>query len=312
MRRLIVIGIVLFSLLAVGTANARGAVIGVDELSGQTRTELLDRITKARQTDGAAFAILAQVRASVAARDAHKRGRLAVITPSLKGMGQRGLMPMLEELAVTADPKGSLTDSAWLAWQISLLEGIGSLRHPHAEAVLSAVLDSSNVTNFTVLRAATKALGKIGSDSAAAKLVSLSKVKSSKQLAIFAGMGRCRRAVVAERLAEVIGNAKDPRTATVLAESLGEIGAAWAWEVPVVAASGEEQPTRAIAAQALVGAFGAVADSHTRQVFTASILMVDHDSTASLIANERSGASGELAVALDALKARWDNSPFRK
>lgn len=310
MRRAFFILTVLFTFMVAGNASARGVVIGIDELDSATKSALLSEIAKARQSDPQAFALLASVRATVATRDAHKRGRMAVITPALKGMGSRGVMPLLEELAVVAEPRGSLNETAWLAWRISLLEALGSQRDARAEATLVGVLESDSVIDFGVVRAAAQALGKLGSDDATDKLLALAKQPGPKQLAILAGLGRCRRIAAAQHLSLAISNADSARSAAVIARSLGEVGSAWAWETPVVAQSGEEEVTRSTAAEALVNAYVALAHPVARTEIVRAILIVDHPSTPSLIATHRASATGDLADALDALQQRFDHSPF--
>jgi HEAT repeat protein len=148
----------------------------------------------------------------------------------------------------------------------------------------------------------------VGTDSAASKLVALSKA-GPKQKAVLAGMGECRRTKVADALAKALASKPDDDTAKHVIKSLGNVGSAWAWKTPVVAASGEEAAVRKAAAQALVAAFVAY-EGEARKGAASAILVVDDPSTPALIdaAKKKTPAlSGEL----DALAARFANSPLR-
>jgi len=308
-------GLVVFVLLALGltcvasTASAKGALIGPADLSPPARAALLADIAKARRNDPQTFSWLQDLRWQVALPDAKKAGRYAAIGATLAGWGQRALMPMLQELAVDSLPRGKLTATAWRAWRVGLLEAVGSLRDPRSAAVLSAILDSY-ISEHQVIRAAAEALGRLSTDEAAAKLISLSQQGGIKQLPVLAGMGHCRRVVVAQRLSEAIASAPDWRTAKIVARSLGDVGSAWAWQTPVDSSSGEELATRGVAAAGLVSAFVAFSYEDVRQALTRAILVVDDPSTPDLIAAAKEGAPAGLAAALDELQARFDRSPL--
>ncbi len=307
--RLIVKAIVLtLCMVLSNTALARGVFLSPNDLSPSARASLLTEIKKARAVDPTAFKLVAALGAEMGQLDANKRGRLATITPALKALGQRGLMPMLEQLAVQTAGRGSLNDTAWLAWRLNLLEAVGSQRDSRSEAVLSAILLGSE-TDFLLMRAAAQALGKIGSNNAASLLIKLSK-SGSKRLAVLAGMGHCRRKIVATRLAQAIAAATDAKEAKLIAHSIGDVGSAWAWQTPVVAASGEEATTRAVAAASLVNSFVAIASADVRKILTQAVLVVDAPTTPTLIAKARKAANQGLRTALDQLLSRYNNSPL--
>jgi HEAT repeat protein len=215
---------------------------------------------------------------------------------------------MLEHVAITAPPRGDLTDTAWSAWRVGLLEAIGTLRDPRSAAVLTAILDSAE-TDPMIVKAAAEALGKLGTDTAVQKLLAMSK-SGPKSRAVLAGMGHCRRAAIADALAKVIATKPDADTARVVLKSLGDVGSAAAWATTIVQVSGEEAATRAAAAKALVGAFVAY-EGDLRKLAQAAILVVDDPSTPNLIASAKQGASPSLAAALDKLAAKLADNPTR-
>jgi hypothetical protein len=124
-------------------------------------------------------------------------------------------------------------------------------------------------------------------------------------------MGDCRRLVVAEALAAALAAHPDAETAILVARSLGDVGSAWAWKTPIIAASGEEAAVRAAAAQALVASYLRY-EGEARVAITKAVLMVDHPSTPSLVENTKRGARPGDQAALDVLLERFKNSPLRR
>ncbi|MBI5531258.1 MAG: hypothetical protein HY898_00985 [Deltaproteobacteria bacterium] len=291
-------------------AAADGLLIGRSNLSAQAAATLQTQVRDARATQPRGFEQLAQLRARLPELDARKRGRYPLVGMELKALGVDGLMPMLEEIALNAAPRGTLSDAAWSAWRAGLVEAVGGLRDPRAEPVLAAVLDSP-VTDPLIVEAAAAAYGKLATDAVAARLVALSRVASSRQMSILSGMGNCRRTVVADRLAEAMAAASDDATARALARALGDVGSAWAWKSAGMGHLDEEQAVRGAAARALVAALP-LHGPDARLKITAAVLVVDHPSTLALIDAEKAGASPDGKAALDELARRFSNSPFHR
>lgn len=300
---------VLLGSLAGSASAAEGVLLAPGRLPDKARAALIAEIASAKTAAPSAFAAVAGLRARLPELDANKRGRLAPITPELKALGPDGLFPMLAELAVDAPARGDLTESAWAAWRISLLEAVGMLRDPRSAAVLHAVLEGAE-TDHAIVKAAAEALGKLGTDAAAVKLIAMAKAPGPKQRAVLAGMGECRRTRVAHALAAALGARPDAETARLILRSLGNVGSAWAWKTPVVAASGEKDATRKAAAKALVEAFVAY-EGEARQMASDAIIVVDEASTPALIAAARARAPQGVQGELDKLAARFARSPLR-
>jgi hypothetical protein len=300
-------------------AEARGVFIGRDKLAAEARALFEKGVAAARQADAQPFERLAALRARLAELDLRKRGRMAAVTPMLKALGTAGLWPMLEEMALSAEPRGALPASAWLAWRLGLLEAVGSLRDARATAVLEAIAmapdafggpaDGGVEGEHLLVREAVAAYGKLATDEVAKKLVALGKATTgARRLAVLAGTGHCRRQIVAEWLAKAAAGAADTREAALVAHALGDVGSAWAWQTPAVEKSGEERGVRRVAAEALVAAF--VAHAGARAEITKAVLVVDHPDTLSIIATARGGASAETRAALDELAATYQKSPL--
>ncbi|MDD5306994.1 MAG: HEAT repeat domain-containing protein [Deltaproteobacteria bacterium] len=287
-----------------------GVVIDSSRLPEQARASLKRCIAKVRASHPEAFDRVAAAPAMAASFDRTKRGPLASITLPLKALGREALFPMLNMVAVEGPNRGELSDTAWLALRVSLLEAIGILRDRRAEPVLEAILDGGP-PEYEIDRAAAQALARIGSDEAAGKLIAMARAPGPKRLAALTGIGDCRRAAVAEALANLLARHPAPEVAGVIARSLGDVGNSWAWRTAVVAASGEEEATRATAARALVSAF-AVYDGQARRLIGKAVLVVDHPSTPALIEAARAGAPADAAAELDRLAERFARNPIRR
>ncbi len=288
--------------LAPQVAHADGVALATSALPSAARTALESQWRAAKGSSAATS--LAALRAQVAERDAQKRGRFAVFTPELKALGKDGVVPMLVELALDAKPRGALTDSAWTAWRVSLLEAVGWHRDARSAAVLEAVLDS-NERDPEVLRAAAEALGKLETTAVVTKLVALAKSPGPKREAAIAGLGFCRRSASAQALADLLGQLPKADLAKAVAKALGDVSSALAWEAQRRGSTGhlgEEGTVRLTAAKALVEAFVPYG-GEARERIRSAILMSGQAELPALIEAQKK-ASPAAAADLDALLAQ--------
>lgn len=240
------------------------------------------------------------------ALDAKARGHRAPIALYLRGLGKQALDPMLE--IVSGGPAAAgLPSDAVVRARRDFVEAIGVLRDPKATPVIAALLDKDG--DDELVRTAAEALARIGTDDAVARLRgALARSSGSRANAILAGMGECRREVVAKLLAERLRAHPDEATARVLVRSLGSVGNAWAWKT--MASRNDEAAVRSLAARALVDAFVAY-DGDVRAAASNALMVVDDASTPALVAAASASASADTARALDALSARFATNPAR-
>jgi hypothetical protein len=286
-----------------------GVVIAPSALRPADRSSLETQVAQARASNPAPFQALAQARARVAGLDATKRGRLVPVPKMLAGLGRDALLPMLEQIAISAPPRGAMTDTAWTAWRAGLIEAVGALRDARSAPVLLAVLQGGE-TDFVVVRAAASAYGKLGTDNVAGDLIRLSRVQGPRQAPILAGMGHCRRTSVANELARVLSRRPAPATAMHVARSLGDVGSAWAWETSSLSSNPEGATVRAIAAQSLVDAYLSY-DGDVRSMAAKALMVVNAPSTSALVSSARSTARADQLLALDELEQMLANNPLR-
>lgn len=305
---LFVAGLFLSSFSVAAPLGSQGAVIAPDKLAIAERSTLAQAIAAERVAKPAAFETLVRLRDDLPALDANKRGRAVPVSAILKGMGSDALFPMLNEIAFDTRGRDGLSDSAWKAWRVGLVEAVGFLRDGRSAPVLTAILDGAE-TDYDLVRAAAGAYGKLGTDAAAQKLVMMARQKDAKQLAVLAGMGHCRRSLAATELAAMLLAQPNEQMAKVIAHSLGDIGSAWAWKTPIVRASGEENAVRTAAAKALVASYLRY-DGEVRSTIGKAVLMVDHADTLSLIDAQKRSVRPDQQVILDELAARFKKSPL--
>jgi HEAT repeat protein len=312
MKQVSMAGWVLLACVALGTwatpALADGVVLSPNRLSQADRSALQTELIRARSAEPRVFKQVTHARTLAIRLDARRHGRYATITPHLKHLGRPALLPMLEMLAFDAPARGAMSQGAWLTLRVGLLEAVGSLRDPRAIPVLEGVLDAP-MADVEVTRAAAEALGRIGTDRAAHKLIALARVPGPKQIPVIEGMEDCRRLAVARYLATSLEQRPSEQMALALVKSLASVGNAWAWASPVVA--GEQEPTRALAARSLVHAF-VRHDGPVREAAAKGVLLVNHTSTQSLVKQARARATtDDMVEQLDRLARRVASNPIR-
>ncbi|MBL8953390.1 MAG: hypothetical protein JNK82_21630 [Myxococcaceae bacterium] len=244
----------------------------------------------------AAFAgPVSDLRQSVPQADAKKRGPLAAgLKPTLLAMGEGVIPELIVEASRPADP--SWSESAALAWRVSVLEALGTHKDARARPVFQRQLADTSAP-FMVQRAAAEGLAKLGdADVLIAQL---------DRDAVVAGIGSARTHAVARALALELTKQPSPARAKLLVKALGEVGNAWAWATLPVRT--EELATRNEAAKSLVAAYVKF-DGEVRNAAATQLLIVDSPSTAAFIAQARAG--GLAVPELDALSQRVASKPL--
>ncbi|MBN2381343.1 hypothetical protein JXQ70_00535 [bacterium] len=287
-----------------------GALIALSALTPSEQDALLLAIKQARTDEPDAFAAVKQVRDNLAELDAVKRGRLAVITPLLKSIGEKALYPLLEHIAVSDPGPTGLTTTAWLAWQLGLLEAVGMLRDGRTAPVLRAVIQSEQ-HELEVFETAVAAYAKLATDRVVQDLLELSSCPEPKRASVLAGMGFCRRLDIARHLATTLQENPDQNTALIVARALGRIGSALAWQTEIIALSGQEGPVRTMAARSLVEAYLRFSPEVQKMIIR-SLLMIDHPDTLDYIQELRMTTNPDRYQELDQLIERFQKSPLRR
>ncbi len=292
------------------TASAAGAGLDAGDLPASTRSELKAEIDKARAATPELFKAVADVAAQARELDANARKPGIPLTMHFKPLGQRALYPMLEALVFDSHAARDLPPSAASALRLGLIEAVGSIRDPRAIPVLAKILEIGR--DDPTVRASAGGLARIGTDDAlnilttAATKAKTGDAGNDRERAILSGMHDARREAAARFLARRLQQNPDLETARIVVKSLGGVGNAWAWKT--LSDQTEASATRGIAANALVDAYVRFR-GEVREQAAKAILVVDDASTPTLIAQAKTGASGDLTLALEALERRFANNP---
>jgi hypothetical protein len=286
----------LVTVLMAQVALGRGAVLV--KLAPADAAAPQQQVAAAKRSAPQAFSAVQAVRAQMAAIDARKRGRFAPVTPRLNAIPD-ATWALAEALAFEGALDEALPRSAHVAWQTGLLEALGARRDVKTEALLIAALEGA--TEPEVLRSAADGLGRLGSDGAAAALVRVASGQTgAARDAVLAGMGSCRRLVVADFLARQLAASTSEKEQLALIKALSVVGNEWALETPAGAPVKAEVPQlRAIAAGALVKRFSE-SSGNVRQQAQDAILVVNAPETKLLLAQVRV----KDPAAVDALLAK--------
>lgn len=302
--------IIAFLLILPTAGNARGVLLAPEDLDHAAADGLRAEIAAARTAVPDAFQRLADLRGRLAELDAAKRGPLPILLPRLQALGEDALLPLLEEIAFNAPERGDLADSAWLGWRASVLEAVGKLRDPRAVPVLQAVV-TLGPANRLITGAAAGAYGKLLTDEAAAWLVeTLATTDGERRLGILQGLGHCRRAVATEALAGALRARPEAEEAKLLARSLGNAGSSWAWQTPVVAATGEEAAVRRTAGEALAVAWP-LYDGQAQKKIGHALLVVEYTGTPALLRAAVVDADPATQASAEKLIERFLDRSFR-
>jgi hypothetical protein len=233
------------------------------------------------------------------------RGRVPPFGPWLKALGPAALAPMLEEL-LNGRPGGRDDKALWTAWRVGLLEAIGELRSDRAAPFLRAIIATADQPEIAT--AAIAAYARLGRDEVASDLVAYARSTPVLRRAALAGMGHCRRAVVARELARALSAHPAGALAVSIVRSLGDVGSSWVWRTGSMPVASEEQEVRSLAAEALLTAFIAY-DGEVRAEAQRALLLVDEAQTQERISTALRTASRSQRDALVGLERRFAESP---
>jgi len=294
------------SLTVASAASANGLVLPSSAFSSEDKEALVASVEKARAESLKAFQSVETIVRQMPSLDAKKRGRYAPITQTMRLLGKDLLFPALEVLALRA-PSVEMNASAALSLKMGLIESVGELKDARAVPVLKAILQSAQAEK-EVYRSAGEALGRMGTDEAAATLISLSRGTSTRAQAVLSGMGTCRRLDVVQRLAQSLEGQSNTVSAVSVIKSLGEVGNSWAWRLEPSRAS--ETQVRNSAAQALVQAF-VKGDSTVRQAASNALMVIDAPATLQYVQVATMNVDDRTKEDLQRHQKRFENNPVR-
>lgn len=233
-----------------------------------------------------------------------RRGPYPIIAPALTALGPEAVPAMLDSLRGDVPARVVLRAEARHALRVSMLEALGRLRDERTRPYLTELLTSSERDHHTV-RAAAGALGRLGSDADAELLITLHRqADAQRRAALLAGLGGCRRLIMARYLTTLLDPSADLVTARPLLRSLRSLAAGWAWQTPRLLARGEGLAVQRHVAQALVELYPP-ASAELRGEIAKAVLVVDYPDTPALIAATDNPALAQL-------RRHFERSPLHR
>jgi HEAT repeat protein len=223
---------------------------------------------------------------------------------------------MLEMLAVKAP-----STEDFLEWELAqlreaLIYAVGELRERRAMPVLKATLLHEGA-QFPIMAAAAAAIAYSETDEVVDVLFSILDEPShseERRRAVFKGLGSCRRAAVAVRLARELGARPGEETAFTIVRALGRLGDVR--KMSSEAGKDEEHLIRAVVPKALIRGFVDYFESTmVRKEAEESLAKVGDWSVLELIWDAREGTSPEVSEGLYQMSRRckrsWDRRRAR-
>ncbi len=278
-------------------------------LTSATAFADLKQLNKTIAADKAAnadvYQAMDELRNQAQLMDAQKRGPIAVIGPMLEAVGPEIRLALAEDLLKDQPFSG---DSATVrrGWRVGILHALGRSRDVQFRDLYTHVMRTESDSD--VVRAASSAMGKLLDDEAASTLISLASADTPNAPAILAGMGTCRRAVVANYLAGRLTAAKTKEDVLRATLALRDVANSWAWQTKLVSASGEGDASRDAAAKALVNKLGASAIYEKELV--KALLIVNSPKASSFVQQAMKGASKDGQERLKRAQARLGKNPL--
>jgi hypothetical protein len=297
----------LLLLVSTGTASEKfGKALEPKLLAKSQSDELRAAIEKAREERPEAFQAVETLITRLPELNARSRGRTASLYFFFESMGSDALLPALELLVFGAPDKSPFKEELWPQVQGQLIANLGYLRDPRAYPVLVAILESELVDQMA-LNATVTSLSRLETDEVVEYLIGIlddPQQSEAKKNAVRSGVGFCRRAAVAERLAQELLTQPDQATARVLLKSLGHIGnyAAWTDEA---AHKSEEAAAKQIVEEAAFWAYTRYENTEVRREARVAIIKLCSPATLALVEDAKKQASPELMEALERLADQW-------
>ncbi|MBN2193272.1 MAG: HEAT repeat domain-containing protein [Polyangiaceae bacterium] len=283
-------------LTGVGLALALPVAAAPSSVPPRTATSfpISVEIAAARSRDPASFERFRAARRKLADGEADPR-RAAQTALVFRGSGG-ALWPLVE--AVEEATSAPATRRADVEVELGVVEALGSARDPRALPALTNWLTRCRGDPRRT-RAGVAAIGRIGDDAAVDLLLALADERPD-DAAVFAGLGECRRARVAERLGRDLRVTSDPAQARILVRSLRDVASARVWSTRAVRESGEGEAVRTVAVGALLDAAGFATPALCNDIAMA-LVAIDHPSTARWFAELRARGTTAERSALDAV-----------
>lgn len=295
-------------------APSSGLLLKPDQLPAAARAALTDAYNAEKAQHPERFEAVAAVRDCTAEGYVGKRNPKPQCMPELHKLGREYGMAMLAGLVFEAPrtrdghvPYGTAVEQQ--AYVKAVLETVGRFRLPQAAPILYASLMQGNAAHW---QSAADALGRLGGDAEARALVDLATTANPRQLAAISGLGECRRIEAAAALATLLGKHPQGEQLAMVADSLGRVASAWAWQAMGPGKAAMALEVRTTAAKAAVQALATYSDATSLEQVRQSLWMAEHPETVAMLQAAGQGASADVRLRLEALARRYQTYMARR
>ncbi|MBI5608006.1 MAG: hypothetical protein HY902_03930 [Deltaproteobacteria bacterium] len=297
-----------------GAVHSGGLLLKPDQLPAAARAALTDAYHAEKAQHPERFDAVAAVRDCTAEGYVGKRNPKPQCMPELHKLGREYGLAMLASLVFEAPrtrdghvPYGTAVEQQ--AYVKAVLEAVGRFRLPQAAPVLYASLMQGNAAHW---QSAADALGRLGGDAEARALVDLATTANPRQLAAISGLGECKRSEAVAALASLLGKHPQGEQLAMVADSLGRVASAWAWQAMGPSKAAMAVEVRTTAAKAAVQALATYSDATSLEQVRQALWMAEHPETVAMLQAAGQSAPADVRLRLEALARRYQTYMARR
>lgn len=286
----------------------QGLLLGSADLPAAQRAALRDAVSADQAQHPDLYQTVAKLRGCTPAGYADRRRPMAECGREMRLLGPQGRWALASALVFEA-PRSSdgrqpfVSDSDKAAFVRGALETLGMLRDPALSPLLQASFLRGEVQFAEV---AAQAVGRTGTDADEALLVQHARQRGPRQLAAVSGLGECKRLGSARALVELLEARAAP--ADKLANALGRVASAWAWQALVRSGAGREgdaNQIRGLVAQALVRGLLHHGDAAAVKQLSDGLMMTEWPQVPALLDAAAAGQDAAVQARLAEAKRRF-------
>lgn len=291
-----------------------GVLLKADQLPAAARASLRSAIAQELTQFPGRFDAVASVGGCTAEVYGKYRNPRPGCMTELRDLGKEHAVAMVAALAF--DPPRTAAGKAPYATGVeqnayadALVEALGIFRVAVAAPVLHTVLDKADASHWKLAAAA---LGRLGGDVEAHRLIELAGAANPRQLAAIHGLGECKRPDATAALVALLDSKPEPTVAALVAEALGRNASSWAWKALGPAKEQMGQDVRAIAAKAVVAALAVYQDDAVVGELREALMMAEHPDTVTMLSELRAGLDAAGKARIDGVLRRYQAHAVRK
>ena len=286
----------------------QGVLLGSADLPAASRAALMSAVSADQAKHPDLYQTVAKLRGCTPAGYVDRRRPMAECGREMRLLGPQGRWALVSALVFEAprssdgrQPYVSASDKA--AFIRGALETLGMLRDPALSPVLQTAFLRGEAQFHEV---SAQALGRIATAADEALLTQHARQAGPRQLAAVSGLGECKRLSSAQTLAQLLETRAAPTDR--LANALGRVASAWAWQALVRSGAGRETEAtqvRELLAQTLVRGLVQYGDAASVKQLTEGLMMTEWPQVPALLDSVSAGKASDVQARLAEAKRRF-------